>query len=99
MSTKDWIETDGVVASVDSQSTRGGELYTVVFTYKVNDHFYGGTFHTYDAYRVDDSIAVKYNPADPDQNDLVEREKLHHWIIFGVIAAVVLVGIYVIFLK
>jgi len=89
----DWRETDGEVASVERHRNRSSEWYTIVFTYKVDDHWYGGTYTSFDEYRKGDSLPLKYDPADPARNNLVERETKLHWL---KIIGLVLLGIAVI---
>jgi len=47
-------------------------LYAVTFTYKVDGHYYGGEFKTEvpSGYAEGAPIAVRYNPAKPEENDL-----------------------------
>jgi hypothetical protein len=86
---KDWKETDGTIASVEERlQTRNGPYYSVVFTYKVDDGYYSGTFTTGESYRTDDTITVLYDPTNPERNNLVERERIWHW----AIAAIIFVG-------
>jgi hypothetical protein len=92
MRRKDWVETDGTIATVEEHQGRNSKSYTVVFTYKVDGHFYGGTYTTWtDEPIVGDPIAVKYDPDDPERNDLVLKETIMHWVIGGVIVLVAIV--------
>jgi len=52
--------------------TRGGDIYVVTFTYKVDDHYYGGEFNAIAVEHYSDggSIQVGYNPANPEENNL-----------------------------
>jgi hypothetical protein len=93
---EDWKDTDGTVASVDSFPTRGGTRYSVVFTYKVDDEWYGGTFTTDEAYRKDDTISLLYDPAKPERNNLVEQEKTRRWILGAVVLVAVLLILFVV---
>jgi hypothetical protein len=91
---QNWKDIDGTVADVEAISYRNGTEYSVVFTYKVDGDYYSGTFTTYDAYRKDDTIAVLYDPANPERNNLVEQEKRMHWIIGAVICVVALIVLF-----
>ena len=82
---EDWKDTDGTVASVEEHQTRYGKNYSVVFTYKVDDEWYGGTFTSEEPYSKDDTLTVLYDPAKPERNNLVEHEKIRHWILGAVI--------------
>lgn len=95
---ENWIETDATVATVDTRQTRGGDIYIVVFTYKVNGEWCGGTFTTGEEYDVGDTLSVRYDPANPDRNNLVERETISHWILGAVLTAAALIFLYAVFL-
>ncbi len=90
MAKTDWKDIDGTVASVEVQQGRYGISYTVVFTYEVDGHWCGGTFTSNDAYQVGDSVAVRYDPKDPDRNDLDVKEQHKRWWIGIFIAVMVL---------
>ncbi len=92
MAKTDWKDADGVVA--DEPLYEGKNTYSVVFTYKVDDHFYSGTFTTGDTYRKGDSIPVRYDPTNPERNDWVVKETRQHWIIG--IAIVVVIAIIIV---
>jgi hypothetical protein len=95
---KDWKDTEGTVASVDEFRTRSGtEYYSVVFTYKVDNEWYGGTFTTSEEYRKDDTLTVLYDPKQPDRNNLVEKETIRRWVIGSLIGAGALLLLYAIF--
>ena len=82
-----WKDADGTVATVSELQGKNRVRYSVVFTYKVNEGWYGGTFTSYDPLTVGDSLAVRYDPENPDHNDLVEKEKWRK--IFGIGLAVI----------
>jgi len=86
----DWKDTDGTVATVDRVDGRGGPTYTVVFTYEVDGHWCGGTFTSGDEYKVGDSVAVRYDPKDPDRNDLSLKEERKQWWMWAVIGVLIL---------
>lgn len=88
---RQWKDTDGTVASSDEFHTKGGARYTVVFTYKVEGSYYGGTFTTSTSYREGDLLTVQYDPAHPEINDLVQKEHRRRWLIAAVL---VLIGIF-----
>jgi hypothetical protein len=96
---KDWKDVDGAVASVEEFPTRGGTRYSVVFTYKVDGEWYGGTFTTDESYSKDDMIAVLYDPSKPERNNLVEEEKIRHWIIGAILSVVALFILYAVFIR
>lgn len=96
---KNWKDADGTVASVEEFQTRGGPQYRVVFTYEVDGHWCGGTFTTTDAYQKGDTLSVLYDPADPDRNNLAERETIRHWIIGAALGLAALFLLYAIFAK
>jgi hypothetical protein len=89
----DWKDADGTVATVDRVDGRNGPSFTVVFTYKVDSHWCGGTFTTSDEYKVGDFVAVRYDPIDPDRNDLSMKEQRKQWLLWaflGVIGLIIL---------
>jgi Protein of unknown function (DUF3592) len=95
----DWKATDGTVAEVEERRNRSAVWYSVVFTYKVEGSWYGGTFSTDEAYRKGDLIAVQYDPANPEHNDLVDREKRRNWTIALVLTAVGIIALLVVALS
>ena len=87
----DWKDAEGTVASVERIDGRGGPSYTVVFNYKVGGEWYGGTFWSSDEYRKGDSLAMRYDPENPEYNDLVQKENRRRWLWgIGIAAAVVI---------
>jgi hypothetical protein len=89
----DWKDIDGTVASVTEIPSRGGTIYEVIFTYEVDGHWCGGTYSSYEAYRKGDTIAVRYDPRDPDRNDLSEKQEHQRWIFIAIAVVVVVAGI------
>ena len=86
----DWLDTDGTVA--DEPQYCGKNTYSVVFTYKVDDHFYSGTFTTANTYRKGDTIPVRYDPQNPERNDWVVKETRMHWIIgIGIVVTIAII--------
>ena len=95
MRRRDWVETEGTIASVEEHRNRNSSWYTVVFTYTVDNHYYGGTYTSWtEEPVVGDAIAVRYDPGNPDRNDLATKETIKHWVIGGLVALIV-VGIVV----
>jgi len=72
----DWAETEGSVASVKPNPNGViRKAVTVVFTYKVDGHWYGGTFlSNFDPYVEGQTLTVRYDPKDPATNDLVKKD-------------------------
>jgi Protein of unknown function (DUF3592) len=69
---KNWKDTDGTVESVEEYRTRSGTQCSVIFSYRVDGKWYGGTFTTVGSYCKDDRISVRYDPSKPDRNNLVQ---------------------------
>jgi Protein of unknown function (DUF3592) len=85
----DWIETKGVIASVERQFLLDygrQPSWVVVFTYKADGHYYSGTLnnYSYDAPLVGETLTLRYDPSNPDRNDLVEKNKRAKWIGAGI---------------
>jgi len=92
----DWKDADGTVTSVLAvDGNRGRTFYTVGFSYKVDEHFYGGTFTTDEEYHEGDSVGVRYDPRDPERNDLVEKETRSRLILWAVGVGLVVVWVLV----
>ncbi|SEG69538.1 Protein of unknown function [Bryocella elongata] len=82
----DWQSADGTVTDVEVVQGRGGPIYTVSFNYKVGEHWYGGFFTNSSEYKKDDSISVRYDPADPDRNEYtVAASRAHLWTVLVVV--------------
>lgn len=75
----DWIDADATVASSIEHGADERPIYEVVFTYKVNDGWYGGTFTTFIPYREGDKLAVRYDSRNPARNNYVQNEKRQKW--------------------
>jgi len=71
----EWKDADGTVANVNAVNSKAGTRYSVVFTYKVDGSWYGGTFTTNTPYSKGDTLAVQYDPSDPERNKYVRDEK------------------------
>ena len=95
----DWKAIDGTVTTVAEQQTRGGPIYEVAFNYKVGDHWYGGSYTTYEAYGEGDTIAVRYDPKDPDRNDLTTKETRGRRIAIAILVGAILLIAVVVFLS
>jgi hypothetical protein len=91
---ENWKDTDGTVADVEERYSRSGVYYSVVFTYKVDGEWYGGTFTTSESYRKGDALTVLFDPSKPDRNNLVRRETIQHWIIGAVLCVGALIWLF-----
>jgi hypothetical protein len=96
---ENWKDTDGTVTGVECRPTRGGDQYSVVFTYKVNGEWYGGTFTSSLEYDKEDTVSVTYDPANPEHNNLVDQEKRRHWLLAALILIPVLVLLFAVLLR
>ena len=76
----DWRETEGTVASVARYESKGVPIYEVVFTYKVEGSWYGGTFTTLAPHFKGDALAVRYDPSNPEKNNFLKREGIMRWV-------------------
>ncbi len=100
MRRRDWVATEGTVGGVERESGPDGHIsYSVVFTYKVDGHFYGGTFTTFKERYVGETLPVKYDPSDPDRNSLVAAEMRVRWTIRILIVAGILPILFVPWLR
>jgi hypothetical protein len=79
-----WVETEGTVGGVERNNWWPQNYLSVVFTYKVKEHFHSGTTLTKENYRVGRKISVRYDPDAPDRNDLTRRADTLRWIVGGV---------------
>ena len=83
-----WIETRGTIASVEQQFllNYGGPSWIVVFTYKADSNYYSGTLTNYSYYppQVGETLLVRYDPTNPEHNDLVEKNSRAKWIGAGI---------------
>jgi hypothetical protein len=94
----DWKDADGTVTAVDMVDGRYGPIYTVSFNYKVGEHWCGGFFTGNEEYKVGDSIGVRYDPNDPDRNDLSLKDQRTKWIVLGLVGGVILIFVLIRFL-
>jgi hypothetical protein len=90
----DWVETQGNVSSVEP-SPNGAirKAVRVVFTYKVDGNWYGGTFvSNFDPYIEGQPLTVRYDPLNPSINDLVKKDSRRRWFTYAafVVAGLVL---------
>ena len=81
----DWKDAEGTATGVERMETRGGPVYTVLFNYEVDGHWCSGSFTTNEEYRVGDSVAVRYDPKNPDSNDLDQQESRAGLVVLGVL--------------
>ena len=77
---KGWLETEGTVSSVVEFHTQAGRGYSVVFTYKVDGSWYGGTFSTMAYHREGEALPVSYDPLHPERNNFLRREGMMQWV-------------------
>ncbi len=89
----DWKDADGTVTAVETADGRYGPIYTVSFNYKVGEHWYGGTFTGSEEYKVDDTVYLRYDPNDPDTNDLVRKEQRQRLLMWVFVVLLVLWGL------
>ncbi len=76
-----WLETEGTVSEVYEDGGRSRNI-SVVFTYTVDGHFYGGTFKPLlKTYSKGDPLLVKYDPDSPDKNNYVSLRMKFKWLI------------------
>jgi hypothetical protein len=82
MKRRDWVETDGTVSEVYVDGGGRDRSVSVVFTYMVDGHYYSGTYSPFaDFPTKGETIPVRYDPDDPNKNDLVARSLRNHWIV------------------
>jgi hypothetical protein len=95
MKRRDWVETDATVDEVYVDGGGRDKSVSAVFTYTVDGHYYGGTyFPLLDVPVKGQTITVRYDPDDPNKNDLVARSLRNHWII-GIVTALFFIGLIV----
>jgi len=82
------MQTEGIVKAVYVEQGVESQSYSVVFTYTVAGHFYGGTYIADHAPCVDDVVMVRYDPADPNRNDLVIKANIRKWVVGVLVFAV-----------
>jgi hypothetical protein len=84
MAQVDWKDVKGTVSNIMSVGSggRGGHFYAITFSYMVDGHYYGGEFTVASAqnYTEGGTIQVKYNPENPEQNNLDGRGGVGLWI-------------------
>jgi hypothetical protein len=90
-----WQKTNATVASFLRYQTKIGPMYEVVFTYKVDGSWLGGTFTTMHPYREGDTLPLFYDPKNPERNNLARREGILRWVY---IAFFVLMGALAVYL-
>ena len=69
-------------------------MYTVVFTYKVEGSWLGGTFTTATPYQEGDTLVVKCDPGAPERNNFTEREKRLRWFYIAFFVAMGALAVY-----
>jgi len=93
----DWQEAEGRIANVYKDGRN--RIESLVFTYNVDDHFYSGTLEPsfFDLMQNDyiegGPIRLKYDPTDPNRNNLVARNRVWRAVLWalGVIALVAII--------
>jgi hypothetical protein len=98
MRRRDWVETEGTVASVTTTYPRGRVQYTVIFTYNVDGQDYEGTMFTFKAWREGNPILVRYDPESPQRNafEVAQTRKYRTAIVIGVAFVVFLAVVYLV---
>jgi hypothetical protein len=80
MTKPDWNVVDGTVSDVirGAASETEGKSYVISFAYAVDGLAYAGNLRTFAGqwYTKGEKIAVRYNPAEPGENDMDGRR---HW--------------------
>ena len=95
MAKENWVATDATIASVEEHRLRSGVIrYVFVFTYVVGGSWHGGTCHTYETSIKGDRIPIRYDPAHPERNDLVDRERFRRMRNWAVSLVTVMIAIY-----
>jgi hypothetical protein len=96
MMRKDWMETEATIESIREDPGVEGSTFHVIFTYRVGDGYFGGTFTASNGGRhyEGEKIPVWYDPADPGHNNLAQKEKVMNWIYVFIGAALCLYWIY-----
>ncbi len=89
-----WRSTDGTVSNVVEYHTKAGPLYSVVFTYKVDGSWYGGTFTTMAFQKDGDTLAVSYDPSNPEINNFLKRERTRRWLYIVFFTGMAMLAIY-----
>ncbi len=98
MANIEWAETEGRVASVEPMSDlTAKKAFRVQFAYKVDDHWYGGSFVSdIDPYVEGQKLTVRYDPKDPSTNDLEKRDNRRRWLTY---AALIVAGLIILALR
>jgi hypothetical protein len=83
MANLEWNVVDGTVSNVRRGDALGkaGKPYVITYVYAVDGLVYGGKFRTFAGqwYAKGDAIAVRYNPAEPRENDMGGRRQWATW--------------------
>ena len=104
----DWRLTTANIYTVDlTEPTRGNSgHYDVIYTYRVGEEIYTGKFSDYDSttescLKPDDSIQIRYNPANPKQSYYpeVRGSDVNKLLVFGIPVAFALIILIVVYLS
>jgi hypothetical protein len=94
MGRDNWVVSEGRV----NQVYKEGGKQVVLFAYIAGEHVYAGTFTPFvKTFAVGDKIEVRYDPDDPNRNDVVESHKNKGWLRLA-ITVLVTVGVLAILL-
>jgi hypothetical protein len=89
MRRKDWVRTKGTVSNKMLRVQGRGNLFTITFVYEVDGHFYSGEFVTHKyRYEKGRTVLLRYNPANPEENDLNGRGAWSLWLAWASYAGV-----------
>jgi hypothetical protein len=81
MRRKGWVETTATIESVYVDGGGDDRRISVVFMYTVDGHYYSGTYMPWGDTPVrGETISLRYDPGDPNKNDLVVKDTLWKWI-------------------
>jgi hypothetical protein len=87
-----WQQTEGTVSAIYLDAVGEDHGEKVVFTYKVDGHWYSGTFAS-NGYVHGQRIPVLYDPSDPHRNNLVAKNRLLLILCWSLVAALALVAV------
>jgi hypothetical protein len=72
----DWRETEATVSSVVKQQNSRTITYEAVITYKVDGGYFATTVCGWKYYAEGQKLKIFYDPANPDRNNLSQRDRL-----------------------
>ncbi len=59
----------------------------------MGEHWYGGIFSGSEEYKVGDTVYLRYDPNDPDTNDLVTKERRKQLLVWVIAGALIVWGL------